>query len=114
MSHEDNAATAVARPDQKTRHQTKTQKQPPYNVVLWDDNEHSYAYVVKMMQRLFRVTVQRGYDIAMDVDTAGKAVCLTTTLEHAELKRDQIRAFGADKLIARSNGSMMATVEPAR
>jgi len=36
---------------------------------------------------------------------------LTTTKEHAELKRDQVHAFGADRLLARSKGSMSATIE---
>ena len=39
-------------------------------------------------------------------------IVLTTTKEHAELKRDQIHAFGADRLIARSKGSMSASIEP--
>jgi ATP-dependent Clp protease adaptor protein ClpS len=37
----------------------------------------------------------------------------TTTLERAELKRDQIRAFGPDKYSNNSKGSMSATIEPA-
>jgi ATP-dependent Clp protease adaptor protein ClpS len=37
---------------------------------------------------------------------------LTTTREHAELKRDQIRGFGPDRIIARSRGSMAASIEP--
>ena len=37
---------------------------------------------------------------------------MTTTMEHAELKRDQIHAFGKDDLITRSKGSMSASIEP--
>jgi ATP-dependent Clp protease adaptor protein ClpS len=37
---------------------------------------------------------------------------LTTTKEHAELKRDQIHAYGRDGLIERCKGSMWATIEP--
>ena len=35
-----------------------------------------------------------------------------TTKEHAELKRDQIHAFGKDVLIPRCAGSMSASIEP--
>ena len=35
------------------------------------------------------------------------------TLEHAELKRDQIHAYGRDRLLARSSGSMTSFIEPA-
>ena len=50
--------------------------------------------------------------MATEVDQKGKVVVLTTTREHAELKRDQIHAFGADKLIQRSKGAMSASIEP--
>ena len=39
-------------------------------------------------------------------------IVLTTTKEHAELKRDQIHAFGADRLLSRSKGAMSASIEP--
>ena len=41
-----------------------------------------------------------------------KAICLTTTREHAELKADQIHAYGKDDLIAGCKGSMSSTIEP--
>ena len=37
----------------------------------------------------------------------------TTTFERAELKRDQIHAYGADWRLARCKGSMSASIEPA-
>ena len=40
------------------------------------------------------------------------SIVLTTTREHAELKRDQIHAFGKDPLIATCQGSMSASIEP--
>ncbi|KKK52934.1 hypothetical protein LCGC14_3099870, partial [marine sediment metagenome] len=49
--------------------------------------------------------------LAEQVDTEGRAVVLTTTREHAELKRDQIHAYGKDAEIAECQGSMWATIE---
>ena len=105
---------AVAEPERKQKKKTKRKprKMPLYNVVLWNDDDHSYDYVVGMMQKLFGFERPKGFQIAKQVDTHGKAICLTTTLEHAELKRDQIHAFGPDKGIARCQGSMSATIEP--
>ena len=96
----------------KRDQQKKPQKQPRYHVILWDDPDHSYEYVVLMMKQVFRRPIESGFQIAKEVDTSGRAICLTTTLEHAELKRDQIHAFGKDELIARCKGSMSATIEP--
>lgn len=84
-----------------------------WNVVLLDDNDHTDLYVVRMMAELFGKKVEDGKRIAVVVDTDGRAVCLTTHKEHAELKRDQIHAFGRDPLIAHCAGAMRAVIEPA-
>jgi len=65
-----------------------------------------------MMSRLFGHTFTKGLRIAYEVDHHGVAICLTTTMEHAELKREQILAFGRDHSIASSTGPMKATIEP--
>lgn len=104
----------VAEPliDTKKQDKKKPKRQPRYNVILWDDADHSYDYVVLMMKQLFHRPIEAGFQIAKEVDNAGRAICLTTTLEHAELKQEQIHAFGKDDLIARCKGSMSATIEP--
>ncbi|MEI7781414.1 MAG: ATP-dependent Clp protease adaptor ClpS [Planctomycetota bacterium] len=89
----------------------KPQRQPRHHVILWNDDDHTYAYVVAMLRRLFGHPAEKGFQLAREVDLQGRAVVLTTTKEHAELKRDQIHAFGADRLIARSKGSMSASIE---
>jgi ATP-dependent Clp protease adaptor protein ClpS len=91
----------------------KPKRQPPYHVVLLDDDDHSYEYVIRMLKSLFGYKEERGYTLAKEVDSTGRVIVLTTTLEHAELKRDQIHAFGADPMLARSKGAMSATLEPA-
>ena len=96
----------------RARQQNKPKRQPRYHVILWDDDEHSYEYVIEMMRALFGHQVERGFEIAVEVDTKGRAICLTTTKEHAELKRDQIHAYGKDRLIQSCVGSMSASIEP--
>jgi ATP-dependent Clp protease adaptor protein ClpS len=90
----------------------KPRRQPRYHGVLWNDDDHTYEYVIAMLRRLFGIEPEKGFRIAEEVDQSGRAVVLTTTREHAELKRDQIHAFGADRLLARSKGSMSASIEP--
>jgi ATP-dependent Clp protease adaptor protein ClpS len=87
--------------------------QPPYHVILLNDDDHSYAYVITMLKDLFGHPVEKGFKIADEVDKQGRAVVLTTTMEHAELKRDQIHAYGPDPTIERCKGSMSAMIEPA-
>jgi ATP-dependent Clp protease adaptor protein ClpS len=96
----------------RAREQARPRRQPRYQVILWDDNDHSYDYVIDMMRRVFGHPQEKGVQIAKEVDTRGRAICLTTTKEHAELKRDQIHAFGRDQLVRGCAGSMTATIEP--
>jgi len=103
----------ATKPKPETRDQPQTDEPKPWHGVLLDDDEHSYEYVIRMMQELFSHPLEKAFKIAETVDNQGRAVCLTTHKEHAELKRDQIASFGADPLIARCQGSMSAIIEPA-
>ena len=110
------AAAVVPEVDEpKKKRQRKTDKkprrQPRYSVILWDSDDHTYAYVIGMLTELFHYPVEKGFQIASEVDNSGKAAVLTTTREHAELKRDQIHAYGKGEM-ASSKGSMYATIEP--
>lgn len=95
------------------KQEQKTEGLPPYNVVLLDDDDHSYEYVILMLRKIFGHSIEKGYEMAQEVDATGRVVVATTNLELAELKRDQIQTFGPDPLIPRCKGSMSATVEPA-
>jgi ATP-dependent Clp protease adaptor protein ClpS len=97
----------------KTKEQQKTKKLPPYHVILLNDDDHSYDYVIAMLQQLFGHPRTKGQLLAQEVDKTGRAIVDTTSKERAELKRDQIHAFGPDPLIPRCKGSMSATIEPA-
>lgn len=90
-----------------------TRMAPQYHVILHNDDDHTYQYVITMLVQLFGKSPERAYQHAKEVDSAGVTIVETTTLERAELKRDQIRAYGRDPLLARSAGSMSATIEPA-
>jgi ATP-dependent Clp protease adaptor protein ClpS len=97
---------------ERSERKKKPKRQPRYNVILWDDQEHTPEYVIAMMQKLFGYPSAKGMQIAMEVDGAGRAIVLTTTREHAELKRDQIHAYGKDQHVPTCKGSMSASIEP--
>jgi len=97
----------------KTAPKSKPRQLPPYHVVLLNDDDHSYEYVIEMLRVLFAHPSEMGYRLAQQVDSRGRAIVLTTHKEKAELKRDQIHAYGPDSAIATCAGSMSATIEPA-
>ena len=102
---------APAKPEVKQS--GKPKKLPPYHVVLMDDDDHSYEYVVAMLKRLFGYPDHMSYKLADECDSEGRAVVYTTHRELAELKCEQIHSFGADEYVATCQGSMSAYVEPA-
>jgi ATP-dependent Clp protease adaptor protein ClpS len=107
----DELVATVVEPKRKRRHQPdrRVRRQPRYHVLLWDDDDHTYNYVIDMLQELFGYQVEQGFQLAEEVDNRGRAIVLTTTREHAELKRDQIHAYGHDP-----KGSMSASIEADR
>lgn len=109
------AAAPNVAPDTGSRIETweKVRNQPPYNVVLLDDDDHTYEYVIEMLRHIFGHSPQAAYLMAVEVDTLGRVIVLTTTLERAELERDRIHAYGADPRIPRCKGSMSAIIEPS-
>jgi ATP-dependent Clp protease adaptor protein ClpS len=106
-------SAAVAIPTPKTDDAKKPRRQPRYHVVLWNDDDHTYEYVIMMLIEIFGYPPEKGFKIAEEVDSAGRAIIITTTREHAELKRDQVHAYGKDRLLKNCLGSMFATLEVA-
>lgn len=118
MSNLEHTATpgmtvAQVRPEKKKQRKPATRHIPRYHVVLWNDDDHTYDYVIRMLMELFGYPFPKAYLMAEEVDKTGRCIVLTTTKEHAELKRDQIQAFGRDPLVRGCRGSMTATIEPA-
>jgi ATP-dependent Clp protease adaptor protein ClpS len=102
-----------ASPQAKPATRPRVEQLPPYHVVLLDDNDHTYEYVIDMLQSLFSHAQEQALVLAEQVDRTGRAIVCTTHKERAELKRDQILGYGCDFRISRSKQSMKAVIEPA-
>lgn len=100
-------------PDAATKEETQEVLVPVYHCVLLDDDEHSYDYVIEMLQKLFLRSHSEAYRHAVEVDTMGRTIVMTAELPVASFARDQIHSFGADWRIPKSKGSMSAILEPA-
>jgi ATP-dependent Clp protease adaptor protein ClpS len=85
---------------------------PLYRVVLLDDDDHTYDYVIEMLKKIFIFTSEQALRHAQEVDAQGRTALITCELPEAEFGRDQIHAYGADWRLPRSKGSMSAIVEP--
>ncbi|HEV8379361.1 MAG TPA: ATP-dependent Clp protease adaptor ClpS [Tepidisphaeraceae bacterium] len=99
---------------QPGKKESPPQRLPPYHVVLLNDDDHTYDYVIEMLGTLFGYNATKGFLMADQLNPHGRVIVLTTHKEHAELKRDQIHAFGRDRRLDRCRGSMSAVIEPAQ
>jgi len=86
---------------------------PLYRVVLLDDNDHTYDYVIEMLQNIFVFSLEQAYHHAEEVDRTGRTALIVCELPEAEFACDQIHHYGRDARLPRSQGSMSAVVEPA-
>jgi ATP-dependent Clp protease adaptor protein ClpS len=86
---------------------------PLYNVVLLDDDTHTYAYVIEMLVKLFYLSDSAAFGHAREVDTTGRTVVMTCELPQAEFACNQIRNYGPDWRLPESRTSMVAIIEPA-
>ena len=96
-----------------TETETNTKTIPPWNVILLNDDDHTYQYVIAMLQAVFGFPAEKGMQHAEEVDKTGRTILITTTREHAELKQEQVHSFGPDPFVARCKGSMTCVIEPA-
>ncbi len=84
-----------------------------YNLVLLDDDDHTYDYVVEMLVTIFGFSEKVAFEHAVEVDREGRTILFTGGLGETQRKQQQIRDYGADWRLERSKGPMSSVIEPA-
>jgi len=105
MSEETGTSTA-------TQTAVETQVIPPYNLILVNDEDHSYPYVIEMLCKLFGWGEEEARTATDKIDKEGSALLVTGNKEYVEFKQAQIHAYGPDPKIPHCKGSMTAYIEP--
>jgi ATP-dependent Clp protease adaptor protein ClpS len=104
--------TVVTRP--RTDEATRTRRQPPYNVILENDDHHSFEFVVGVLMKVLGCPLEKAFQLTQQAHTSGKAIVWTGMREVAELKLDQIKTFHETR--AQDNaqlGPLGCYIEPA-
>jgi ATP-dependent Clp protease adaptor protein ClpS len=101
-------------PETETDTETKTRRQPPYAVILHNDDINSMDFVVSVLRKVFGYTVEKCVDLMIEAHEKGRSVVWIGAREVAELKADQIHSCGADP-VAKQKGAqpLGVSVEPA-
>ena len=51
-------------PETDVEQEQQTKRQPPYHVILLNDDDHTYEYVIEMLKALFGHPVEKGFQLA--------------------------------------------------
>jgi|SRR5579884_2232313 len=103
----------TAEPERQVDQTTREQLEKLYHVIILNDDEHSFEYVIEMLQAVFSFPYATALAHTMEADSTGSSIVWTCALREAENKRDQIHAYGPDWRMPNSRGSVAALVEPA-
>jgi ATP-dependent Clp protease adaptor protein ClpS len=113
MVLEEPVVTTETAPRSKAVPTTQTRRQPPYHVIILNDEEHTFEYVIELLVRLFGHPLNTAQELTWRIHNTGRAVVYTTHREKAELKRDQVLGSGADPRMEISKGPLGCYIEPA-
>jgi ATP-dependent Clp protease adaptor protein ClpS len=104
-------ATPDVLPDTDT--DADTRRQPPYAVVLHNDDLNGMVFVAAVLRKVFGYTTERCVELMLEAHEKGRSVVWVGTLEVAELKADQILSCGPDPAAApRGAQPLRVSVEP--
>lgn len=100
-------------PETDTDTESKTRRQPPYAVILHNDDLNTCEFVVIVLRKVFGYTVEKCVELMLEAHEKGRSVVWIGALEVAELKADQIHSCGADPGMKTKGAQPLAvTVEP--
>ncbi len=105
------AQTTFAEPE--IEEETGDELEKLYHVIILNDDEHSFEYVIEMLQHVFGFSYSTAMAHTVEADSTGSSIVKTCPLSEAEAKRDQIHAYGPDWRMPNSRGPVTALVEPA-
>jgi ATP-dependent Clp protease adaptor protein ClpS len=80
----------------KEQDKAKTKTQPPYAVIVENDELHTWNYVIEVLQKVFGYDEQKAILLTAEIHYTGQSIVWSGALEVAELKRDLIRGYGPD------------------
>lgn len=71
-------------PEVETISEEATQVDLPWNVILYNDDFHSFDEVILQVQKATGVSLERAAEITLEAHLKGRAVCFTGPLERCE------------------------------
>ncbi len=114
-TQEANTATlpAPSKAQPRPRSDTRPKPQPPYAVVLHNDEVNGIDYVVRTIRKVFGYGMTKAIWLTLKAHTTGRSHLWTGHKEHAEFKADQMKSCGPDPFMKRKGAlPLRVTIEP--
>lgn len=114
MSEQADQPDVIVTTKSKPEERQRTRRVPPYNVILENDDHHSFDFVVEVLRKALGYTKERAWTLTMQAHHSGRTVVWTGSKEVAELKLEQIRTFHEIRVYDQTSlGPLSCTIEPA-
>ncbi len=100
-------------PEDQGQSETETLTKPAANwkVVLFNDEEHTYDYVVEMLTSACKLSRENAFRCAVEVDMSGRTIVYYGSRNDCESVCSKILAYGPDHRLPQSMASMNAEVQ---
>ncbi len=100
-------------PQDQGQSETETLTKPAANwkVVLFNDEEHTYDYVVEMLTSACKLSRENAFRCAVEVDMSGRTIVFYGSRNDCEGVCSKILAYGPDHRLPQSMASMNAEVQ---
>ena len=86
-------------------------QEPPWHVILLNDDHHTFRYVVEMLEDVFGHSIELGFQMATEVHETGRVIVATVHKELAELRQEQIHLYKPRQPYPDCKGQMKAIIE---
>ncbi|MBF0430155.1 MAG: ATP-dependent Clp protease adaptor ClpS [Fibrobacteria bacterium] len=90
---------------------TSTKTQASFRVVLFNDESHTYDYVVELLTQCCELSKDAAFRCAVEVDVSGRTIVYYGTNQACNDVCAKILSYGADHRLPHSTGSMQAEVQ---
>ncbi len=111
MNEESECVVVVDKP--KAKNDTKRKMQPPYAVIIHNDDYHTVEYVVLAIQKVFGYDMNKSVSHTMEIHNNGLSMVWSGTRELAELKQEQLTSLGPDIFASKPvEFPLKVTIEP--
>ncbi|PQO38318.1 ATP-dependent Clp protease adaptor ClpS [Blastopirellula marina] len=84
--------------------QTRPKRQPPFGVILHNDDLNSFDYVIDSIRKVFHYELEKCFQLTLEAHETGRSLLWTGTLEGAELKQELLLSCGPDPIMLDKGG----------